>query len=209
LQAFKDGFKEVELDQHKHKTVNDYTVIEVEFRKAKLGFRVEEKATEVGWSKWPTERSVADKKTEQDTGETPRSPRSPRGGNPCDLEVTAVNDKSLFASGLTQNYIVSAINGQNLRGMAYYKQVDHLNKTKKPFTLTFVKTTEKYIAYAETLQKLVEPGDNAIKAAFYNLVNGSEFAKELDESEDKAGAIAGLLEDQERLTGVLQKTRVH
>jgi len=50
-QAFNDGFKKVELDQHKHKTVNGYTVIEVEFRKAKLGIRVEEKETEFSFKK--------------------------------------------------------------------------------------------------------------------------------------------------------------
>jgi len=217
VQAFKDGFKEVDLDLHKHKTANDYTVIEVEFRKAKLGIRVEEKETELGFGAWPTERSKAENKTEEEvqtptprSPKTPRTPRTPvRGGKPCDLEVTEVKDKSLFASGLDVNYIVSAINGQNLRGMAYFKQVEHLNSTKRPFTLTFVKKTVEHVAYAEMLSKLVEPGDNEIKSAFYNLVNGSEFAKELDESEDKAATIAKLLDDSERLTCVLQKTRVH
>jgi len=125
------------------------------------------------------------------------------------LEVTCVNDPSLFASGLTANYIVSAINGQNLRGMAYFKQVEHLNSTKRPFTLTFVKKTKEHIAYAEMLGKLVEPGDDEVKSAFYDLINGSEFAIELGESDDQAAKIAELLDDPERLTCVLQKTRVH
>lgn len=197
VQAFQEGLKEVEMDWNKHKTVNGYTVIEVEFWKSTLGIRVEEKV-----NKNDEETKVADLDVESKT-------QVVRRGNQCDLEVTAVNDESLFESGLTRNYIVSAINGQNMRGVNYFKQVEHLHNTKRPFTLTFLRKTEvNQIAHSGILGKLLAEGDNAVKAAFYDLVEGHEFAKELDESQDKAATIAELLADQSRLIAVLQNSSI-
>jgi len=196
VQAFQEGLKEVELDWHKHKTVNGYTVLELEFWKSTLGIRVEEKV-----NKNDEETKLADLDVESKT--------QVAHGNPCDLEVTAVNDESLFESGLTRNYIVSAINGQNMRGVNYFKQVEHLHNTKRPFTLTFLRNTEvNQIAHSGILEKLLAEGDNAVKAAFYDLVEGHEFAKELDESHDKATTIADLLADQSRLIALLQNTSI-
>jgi len=206
VQAFSDGFKNVKMDLNRHKTVNDYSIIEVEVRKKKLGIRVKEKLQGVVLSKMKSLNwEDIDSKTQELSMTTPGG--SPRGWNPCDLEVTAVNDQALFASGLTENSILSAINGQNLRGMAYYKQLEHLNSTERPYTLTFLKKIDgQKIAFPRIIQELLADGDNEVKSAAYDLVKGSKFARELDESKDKAAVIAEMLANRQRLMDVLENT---
>jgi len=207
LKAFNDGFKEAAMDLNRRKTVNDWTIIEVEVNKKKLGIRVKEKLQGAVLSRMKSlDWEDIDSKAQEVHTTTPGV--SPRGWNPCDLEVTAVNDQTLFASGLTTNYILSAINGQSLRGMAYYKQLEHLNRTMRPYTLTFLKKIDnKNIAFPRILEELLAEGDNAFKSAAYELVQGSEFAIELSKSEDKATTIGKLLCNRYRLMDVLENTK--
>jgi len=205
LKAFNDGFKEVAMDLNRRKTVNDYAIIEVEVNKKKLGIRVKEKLQGAVLSRM---KSLDWEDIDSKAQEVQTPGISPRGWNPCDLEVTAVNDQSLFASGLTTNYILSAINGQSLRGMAYYKQLEHLNRTMRPYTLTFLKKIDKQnVAFPRILEELLAEGDNAFKSAAYELVKGSEFEIELSKSEDKNATIGELLCNRYRLMDVLENTK--
>merc|ERR1719320_2222402 len=198
LKAFNDGFKDVAMDLNRRKTVNDYTIVEIEVNKKKLGIRVKERLHGALLSRMKSlDWEDIDSKAEE--VHTPAPGGSPRGWNPCDLEVTAVNDQSLVASGLTNNYILSALNGQNLRGMAYYKQLEHLTRTERPYTLTFLKKIdEQNIAFPRILEELLADGDNAVKSAAYELVKGTDFARELSKSEDKTATIAKLLSNRRR-----------
>jgi len=189
VQALNDGFKEIEREFKILSNLNIKTYLEVEFSKNQLGFRVEEKLLEVDVEIEEEKFTVGDK--------------------PCELVVTHIYDDDLHAKDVTVDCIVSAINGTNLRGLTYKKQLDFLSGTKKPFTLTFIKENpDGHAAYPRILEELVANDDNAVKSVFYDLVKGSPFGKELDESANKTTTIAELLSNQQRLATLLYSTGI-
>jgi len=133
---------------------------------------------------------------------------------PCELVVTNISDKELNASGLKVNCVVTAINNKSLAGMRYTQQLDLLIKTAKPYTLTF--TGENYLrhkpepkhSYDSILKELTADGDNSVKRAFHELVEGTPFEEELKDSTDKSGTIEKLLSNQRRLMALLQKADI-
>jgi len=133
---------------------------------------------------------------------------------PCELVVTSIRDKELNASGLRVNCVVTAINNQSLAGMRYTQQLGLLIKTAKPYTLTF--TGENYLrhkpepkhSYDSILKELTADGDNSVKRAFHELVEGTPFEEELKDSTDKSGTIEKLLSNQRRLMALLQKSDI-
>jgi len=133
---------------------------------------------------------------------------------PCELVVININDKELNASGLKVNCVVTAINNKSLAGMRYTQQLDLLIKTAKPYTLTF--TGENYLrhkpepkhSYDSILKELTADGDNSVKRAFHELVEGTPFEEELNDSTDKSGTIEKLLSNQRRLMALLQKSDI-
>jgi len=202
VQAIDEGFKQIEEEVSMLKTVNEYTILEVVFTKEKLGIRVEEKIVEVEEVKSTEEAKSGDYKGAEVAAAEDED-------KPCELTVTHISDEDLHVTGLTVDFTVSAINGISLRGKTYQEQVDHLSKTKKPFTLTFLKKKNvKQAAYPRILEQLVADDENAVKSAFFELVQGTAFGKELDESENKTATIAELLANQRRLNALLQNTRI-
>jgi len=202
VHAINEGFKQLEEEVSMLKTVNEYTILEVVFSKEKLGIRVEEKIVEVEEVKSTEEAKSGDYKSADVAAVDDED-------KPCELTVTHITDEDLHATGLTVDFTVSAINGISLRGKTYQEQVDHLSKTKKPFTLTFLKPKNvKQAAYPRVLEQLVADDENAVKKAFFELVQGTAFGKELEESENKTATIAELLANQRRLNALLQNTRI-
>lgn len=130
-------------------------------------------------------------------------------GQPCELYVKRITDSDLYATGLVEKCIVVAINGIQIRGMPYDKQVGYINTTKKPYTLTF--RGPKYLKKKAVapctgiLKELVTDGDNAVKSAFDDLLKGTAFRKELEECDDKVTMIGDLLSNHRKLSAVLQK----
>jgi len=194
IEVCNDGLAIVEEEFSTLQTENDL-FFDVEISKPKLGIRVEEKVIEI--------ESAVDEKAKGDTDEAEAKEK------PCELVVKMISDESLLASGLTVECVVSAINGMNIRGMSYTKQVSMFESTKKPFRITFLKRkTGQGTAFPGILKELVADGDNAVKSAFYELVKGTEFGIQLDKSEDKKAAITELLSNQRRLTALLQNTKI-
>jgi len=133
---------------------------------------------------------------------------------PCELVVTNISDKDLTAAGLKVNCVVTAINDKSLDGMRYTQQLDLLIKTTKPYTLTFVgenflrhKPVPRH-SYDSILKELTADGENSVKRAFHELVEGTPFEKELEDSIDKTGTIEKLLSNQRRLMALLQKSEI-
>jgi len=128
----------------------------------------------------------------------------------CELIVLDIMDEDILASGLKRNWVLIAINDITLRGLSYDEQIKIITDTKKPFVITFAgpkylrKKTVCTTAYPQLLKDLVAVEDNAVKTAFYELVTGASFAKELDASEDKVSVIAELLSNHRKLTEMLQ-----
>jgi hypothetical protein len=133
---------------------------------------------------------------------------------PCELVVTNISDQDLTAAGLKVNCVVTAINDRSLAGMSYNEQLDLLKKTPKPYMLTF--TGENYLrhkpepkhSYDSILKELTADGENSVKRAFHELVEGTPFANELKDSTDKTETIEKLLSNQSRLMGLLQKSDI-
>jgi len=174
---------------------------DIEISKPKLGIRVEEKTIE-------TESGV-DEKVAEAANSDDVDIEAEEKEQPCELVVKTISDESHIASGLTPDCVVSAINGTNIRGMAYSKQIGLFGSTKIPYKITFVKRkTTHRTAFPGILKELVSEGDNEVKSTFYELVKGTQFGIELEESEDKTATITELLSNQRRLTALLQNTRI-
>jgi len=212
VEACNEGFMIIDEELQ---SVSDYTTIDVKFSNPKLGIRVEEKVLiDVGVDEEKLAQ-VALKKTDADKVEEKGNDKDnglktvEQEEKPCELIVRMINDDSLRADGLTVDCVVSAINGMNMRGLTYTKQVGLFADTPKPFIITFLKKkSPDRTAFPGILNELVADGDNAVKTAFYELVKGTPFGLELDKSDNKAAAIAELLSNQRRLTAVLQNTIV-
>jgi len=133
---------------------------------------------------------------------------------PCELVVTNISDQDLTAAGLKVNCVVTAINDKSLAGMRYNEQLDLLKKTQKPYVLTF--TGENYLrhkpapkhSYDSILKELTADGDNSVKRAFEELVEGTPLENELKDSTDRTGTIEKLLSNQDRLMALLQKSDI-
>jgi len=133
---------------------------------------------------------------------------------PCKLTVCTILNESLTAAGLTENCVVSAINGNVIVGKTFPQQLELLLNTPRPITLTFTgqktfkqKSFDKQ-GYSSILSELVAYGENAAKKAFYELVKGTTFEKELESSNDQTAAISALLNNQQKLLAVLQSRNV-
>jgi len=129
---------------------------------------------------------------------------------PCQLIVTKIDDKDLIAAGLEVKYKVKAINDIVLIGMVYSDQVELLQTTPKPYTLTF--TGKNFLkqkavpthAYYSILKELVAEEANSVKKAFKQLVKGTPFEGELENSDDETATITALLSNHRRLMALLQ-----
>jgi len=185
----------------------DWAIVNVVFSKQKLGFRVQEKPLESSTE----EKLVEFKADKAESGKNKHSINIAQESieKPCELVVQIINDDSLRASGLTVDCVVKAINGINLRGLTYSKQIGMLKETMKPFTITFLKKKfVEQIVFPSILKKLVANGENSVKSSFYDLVKGTTFGIELRKSENKNLIITELLSNQQRLRAVLQNTLI-
>jgi len=132
---------------------------------------------------------------------------------PCELLVTNIIDEDLIAAGLKVNCVVAALNGKPLEG-TYTDQLDLLIKTPKPYMLTF--TGENYLkhkpqpkhGYHSILKEITADEDNSVKRAFHELVEGTQFERELKASTYKKETIEKLLSNQRRLMALLQKSDI-
>jgi len=196
IKAFNDGFVMVEDEFRTLKVTESDFLFDLEISKPKLGIRIQEKAIK-------TESTSDEKKCIEAGTATDEKEK------PCELVVVGITEDSLLASGLTTGCIIKAINGMNLRGLTYTQQVGMFQSTKKPYTITFIKKkSARETAFPGILKKLVSNEDNAVKSAFYDIVKGTQFGIELDESENKVATITELLSNKLRLTAVLQNTTV-
>jgi len=198
LHACLDGFALVEEEISNLKTVERDLIIDVDFTKPKLGIRVEEKVIETS----ATEEKFADVKEDSADAE-----EKDKEGKPCELVVKLISDASVLRTGLSVGCVVSALNGINLRGMTYDEQIGMFSSTQKPYTITFLKRkTARRTAFPGLLKELVAEGDNVVKSAFYDLVKGTPFGIELENSENQTATVTELLSNQRRLMAVLQNT---
>jgi len=132
------------------------------------------------------------------------------GELPCELFVTNIIDEELKAKGLQENFILRSINDIRLIGMTYTEQITLMKTTKKPYTITFIgrnfqkKKSVQKNGYVSILNELVADGDNAAKKAFQELIKGTKFESELNQSDSRADAITALLGNQRRLMALLQ-----
>jgi len=132
---------------------------------------------------------------------------------PCELLVTNIIDEDLIAAGLKVNCVVVALNDKPLEG-TYTDQLDLLIKTPKPYMLTF--TGENYLkhkplpkhGYHSILREITADEDNSVQHAFYELVEGTQFERELKASTYKKETIEKLLSNQRRLMALLQKSDI-
>jgi len=132
---------------------------------------------------------------------------------PCELLVTSIIDEDLIAAGLKVNCVVVALNSKPLEG-TYTDQLDLLIKTPKPYILTF--TGENYLkhkpqpkhGYHSILKEITADEDNSVKRAFHELVEGTQFERELKASTYKKETIEKLLSNQRRLMALLQKSDI-
>jgi len=202
IEACNEGFRLVDEEYSTLKTAEGDFFFDVEISKPKLGIRVQEKVLE-------RESTVDEKAAEVsiDKGTDDEKVEAGSKEKPCELVVQMISEKSLLATGLTADCVISALNGTNLRGLTYSEQVGMLESTKRPFTITFLKKKSALrTAFPGILKELVADGDNAVKSAFYDLVKGTPFGIELDKSENKTAAISELLSNPRRLTALLQNT---
>jgi len=129
---------------------------------------------------------------------------------PCELFVTKIIDEELKAKGLQENFVLRSINDIRLIGMTYTEQITLMKTTKKPYTITFIgrnfqkKKSVQKNGYVSILNELVADGDNAAKKAFQELIKGTKFESELNQSDSRADAITALLGNQRRLMALLQ-----
>jgi len=133
---------------------------------------------------------------------------------PCELRVMKISDEDLIKNGLFENCVMRAINDTALVGMCYSDQIELLQNTPKPFTITFTgknfvkKKAAPSHAYFSILKELVDDGENAVKKAFHELVKGTPFEDELKSTSNQAATIEALLADQRRLMALLQNLPV-
>jgi len=200
VKAITDGFEMVDEEYSTLKTVESDFLFNLEITKPKLGIQVQERVIEAA--------SVPDEKATEASNNTDKGDGKGKE-KPCELVVIGITEDTLLASGLTTGCVIKAINGINLRGLAYSKQIGMFESTKKPYTITFLKKRSvRKTAFPGILQQLVSDEDNAVKSAFYDLVEGTGFGIELDKSENKTATITELLSNQVRLTAVLQNAKV-
>jgi len=201
VKAITDGFEMLQEEYNTLKTAEGDFLFDLEISKPKLGITIRENVIEI--ASVPEEKAAeipADADT--DAGRDARE-------KPCELVVIGITDDGLLASGLTTGCVIKAINGINLRGLTYSRQVGMFESTKKPYAITFLKKrSARKTAFPGILKKLVSNEDNAVKSAFYDLVAGTAFGIELEKSENKTATITELLSNQVRLTAVLQNTTV-
>jgi len=134
--------------------------------------------------------------------------------NPCELMVTKILDEDLAKAGLFEDCVLREINDTALVGMVFSDQIELLQNTPKPFTITF--TGKNFVkkkgaptnAYFSILKELVSDEENAVKKAFHELVKGTPFEKELQDSVNQVATIEALLADQRRLMALLQNLPV-
>jgi len=196
MKAITDGFETLEEEYRTLKIAESDFLFDVEITKPKLGITIRENVIETA--------SIPDEKAAEIPAGT-----NDKSEKPCELVVIGVTDDGLLASGLTTGCVIKAINGNNLRGLTYSKQIGMFENTKKPYTITFIKKkSARKTAFPGILKKLVSDEDNAVKSAFYDLVAGTAFGTELEKSENKTATITELLSNQLRLKAVLQNTAV-
>jgi len=200
IEVCNEGLAMIEEEYGSLQTEGD-VFFDVEFSKPKLGIRVDEKTIEI--------ESGVDEKTTEAANSDGVATEADEKEQPCELVVKMITERSLIASGLTPECVVTAINGENIRGMPYSKQIGLFKSTKKPFKITFLRRqSAQRTAFPGILKELVSEGDNEVKSTFYALVKGTQFGIELDKSEDKTATITDLLSNQRRLTALLQNTRI-
>jgi len=233
VETFKDGFEQIEEED---KDMHEPFFLEVEFTKQKLGIYVVEVFLDSKENDLEEKQMIVDDneesktipndvlkaeeakqgdavETEQDVGLEAIDEGSLHSESlPCELLVKRITDIDLYATGLAPKCVLVAINGIQIRGMSYDKQVGYLYNTKKPYTLTFCGAKylfKKTVSPIEgILKELVTDGDNPVKSAFGDLLKGTEFQKELEKADDKGQMIGDLLSSHRRLTSVLEKVGV-
>jgi len=228
IKAFNYGF--VQIEEEKKAMLKPF-FLNVEFSKEELGIYVVEKFIESEELDLEEKQKIIDhyedSKTKPkdkcneaqgaeqvDTVEAKQNVETKTGHEkaerPCELQVTKITDSDLNGKGLVVKCVITAINGNIIRGLSYEKQVDIITKTKKPYTLTFTgpEYLQKKAVYKTThpgiLKELLADGDNQVKSAFDELIKGTRFREELDACDDKITAIGELLSCERRLTLVLQ-----
>lgn len=133
---------------------------------------------------------------------------------PCELIVTSITDEDLIKAGLVPKCVLRAINDTALVGMVYSDQIELLQNTPKPYTITFTgknllkKKGAPTHAYVSILKELVADGENAVKSAFHELVKGTPFESDLKSSNDQVATITELLADQRKLLALLKNLPV-
>jgi len=200
IKVCNEGLAMIEEEYGSLQTESD-VFFDVEISKPKLGIRVEEKTIEI--------ESGVDEKVAEAANSDGVATDADEYEQPCELVVKMITERSLIASGLTPECVVTAINGENIRGMPYSKQIGLFESTKKPYKITFLRRkSAQRTAFPGILKELVSEGDNEVKSTFYALVKGTQFGIELDKSEDKTATITELLSNQRRLTALLQNTQI-
>jgi len=132
------------------------------------------------------------------------------GELPCELFVSNIIDEELKAKGLQENFVLRSINNIRLMGMTYTEQITLMKTMKKPYKITFIgrkfqkKMSVPKNGYVSIISELVADGDNAAKKAFQELIKGTKFESELNQSDSRADAITALLGNQRRLMALLQ-----
>jgi len=220
LKACSKGLEHIERDA---RDMNEPFFLKLQFKKEKLGIGVEE---------FIRESSISEKKSSEnfhkegideiggrENSETSNEAKcevintDEDGEPPCELVVKTIVDEDLIKAGLTLYSTLASINDTPLRGLTYQKQIDLLQETKKPFTLTFTgpkylqKRTLKENPHFEILQELVAEDENQVRAAFCSIVQGT-FRNVLDSSDNPVGDISELLASERRLTAMLRKIKV-
>merc|ERR1719245_1133274 len=172
IEVCNEGLAMIEEEFSSLKTKGD-VYFDVEISKPKLGIRVEEKVIAI-------ESGVDEKMAEAANSDGVAIETEEKGEQPCELVVKVITEKSLIASGLTQDCVVSAINGKIIRGMTYSEQIGMFQSTEKPYKITFLKReSAQRTAFPGILRELVSEGDNEVKSTFYALVKGTQFGIEL------------------------------
>jgi len=209
-------------------SMTEVFTLKLQFTKDKLGIRVEEDivdTTEIDVKEQVADESAneeAEQKVDDSEAKTVEvKDAKPASGDsnseeelideeqPCQLVVTMITDEDLSAGGLKVDCAVIAINDTSLIGKGYTEQLDLLRTTPKPFTLTFrgkkirQEQTKEKTGYSSILKELVADDENSVKRAFYDLVKGTPFERELQSSEDKVTTITNLLGNQRRLMALI------
>jgi len=208
-------------------SMTEVFTLKLQFTKDKLGIRVEEEIVET--TEIDVKEQVADESANEEaeqkvddseakiaevedakaaTGDS-NSEEELIDEEPCQLIVTKITDEDLSAGGLKLDCAVIAINDTSLIGKGYSEQLELLRTTPKPFTLSFRgkkirrEQTKEKTGYSSILKELVADDENSVKRAFYDLVKGTPFERELQSSDDKVATITNLLGNQRRLMALI------